>query len=73
MGEVKLTEGQNGGDVEEAYLKVEDHEHQQEGIVVWTIRAMREGCTRIELKKSRSWEPDAAGDRFTCSIEIKSA
>lgn len=43
------------------------------GTVVWRFRAKREGRTRLELKKARSWEAGAEpAGQFAVSIEIKS-
>lgn len=43
------------------------------GTVVWRFRAKRDGRTRLELKKARSWETGAdPAAQFAVSIEIMS-
>jgi predicted secreted protein len=41
------------------------------GTAVWMLRAKRAGTTRVELKKSRTWEPaDSAVERFAVELDI---
>lgn len=42
------------------------------GTAVWRLRATAPGATRVELKKSRPWEPDtSASERFAIELDVQ--
>ena len=64
--------------LDQTRVVVESHGHQpmsaavgSAGTAVWRLRATRAGTTRVELKKSRPWEPaDSASERFAVDFDI---
>ena len=41
------------------------------GTTVWRVSASQPGTARVELKKSRPWEPaDSASERFAVDLDI---
>ena len=65
--------------LDDTHLDVEYHGYQPRsaavgaaGTAVWRLCAKAAGTTRVELKKSRPWEPaDSASERFVIDLDIK--
>jgi predicted secreted protein len=64
--------------LDHTHLTLEHHGYQPRsaavggaGTAVWRFRARLAGTTRVELKKSRPWEPaDSATERFAIDLDI---
>lgn len=64
--------------IDERFLVVESQQYEQRsdavgsaGMSVWRLRATGRGCTRLELKKARPWDPDGSiVARYSVTLEI---
>ena len=64
--------------LDERYVVVESHSYRptsaavgSAGTAVWKLSTRRSGTTRMELKKSRPWEPaDSASGHFAIDLNI---
>jgi inhibitor of cysteine peptidase len=65
--------------LDEKHIVVKSHSYQpmsaavgSAGTAVWRLSARRAGTTRVELEKSRPWEPaDSARERFAVDLIIE--
>ena len=82
---IALSENASGGykwsasAIDPHHVKVEDQRHVlrsdaigSAGTSEWRLRAVRPGSARVELVKSRPWEPrDKVADRFAVDLVIR--
>jgi predicted secreted protein len=66
--------------IDERFLVVQSQQYERRsdavgsaGTSVWRLRATGRGCTRLELKKARPWDPDGSiVARYSVTLEIAS-
>ena len=64
--------------LDEAHVRLVEQSYQSmgtalggAGVAVWRLETTRPGRTRVQLKKSRPWEPgDAVSQRFAVDLEV---